>query len=95
MNWNFPDPWNVAVITTWQILRSEDWIAHVFHDEDDGCWQFHGPGESKVEDAAVIALGEMFDMDNSIGELADLPEGWHAWRETPSAPRRRAKTDWH
>jgi hypothetical protein len=93
MDWKFTDPWHVAVITTWKILRSEDWIAYVFHDEDDGGWQFHGVEDSKVEDAAIVALGEMFDRDNSIGELADLPEGWEAWRESPSGPWRRRKSD--
>ena len=94
MSWKFLDPPNVAVFTHRQIMKGEEWIAYVSHDDDDGCWQFLGPGNAREEDASTVGLKEIFDLDNSIGELADLPEGWHAWREAPSEPWRRGKTDW-
>jgi hypothetical protein len=33
----------------------------------------------------------VFQRDKSIGELADLPLGWRAWRSSPDAPWQRAR----
>ena len=90
--WMFPDPPNVAVLTTRSIVYDGVWIAHVSHDEDDGCWQFH---DSRLEgpqtaDAMVVGLGEMVTRDPTLNALADLPIGWRAWREAPTAPWQRA-----
>ncbi len=38
--WPFADPENVAVITLKRILQGGSPILRVFHDEDDGGWQF-------------------------------------------------------
>jgi hypothetical protein len=82
-NWPFMDPPNVAVITTREIVEGRSWIAHVSHDMDDGAWQFigvNGPGSE--EEARVVSLSAMIRLDPTITELADLPLGWRAWRET-------------
>jgi hypothetical protein len=88
MDWKFADPPNVAVFTTRKILNGKDWIASVFHDADDGAWQFLGAELNNSENLAVVALSEVVDFDPSVVELAELPMGWHAWRT--------AKNDaWH
>jgi len=89
--WPFEDPPNVAVIAVRTILDSSSWIAHVSHDADDGGWQFHTnePGPPRAEDAVVVGLGEIVRLDQSIAELADLPLGWRAWRESEHAPWQR------
>ena len=91
--WPFSDPPNLAVIVNWEILRGEAWIAYVSHDEDDGGWQFHtnDPGPPKESDAAVVGLSEMLDRDATLADLADLPLGWRAWRETPTSPWHRKR----
>jgi hypothetical protein len=43
--------------------------------------------------AEFVSLQNTYCLDNSIGELADLPVGWYAWRELPTAPWQRVKTD--
>jgi hypothetical protein len=90
-DWPFDDPPNLAVITIRPILDGSAWIAFVSHDEDDGGWQFHGPDKSDASEAMVVALHRVFEKDNSIGALADLPLGWQAWRDSPQAPWQRAR----
>jgi hypothetical protein len=90
LDWKFQDPPNVAVITNKRIIKSQDWIAHVSHDEDDGGWQFHGRGPLNEQDAAVVSLRSIVELDPSVAELADLPLGWSASRESPDSPWHRS-----
>jgi hypothetical protein len=58
MSWKFSDPRDMAVITTWPILRGDDWIGTVYLNVDDGAWQFLGlSGAGDVSEAAVVGLG--------------------------------------
>lgn len=91
-SWPFADPPNVAVFTSKEILAGHDWIYYVGHDEDDGAWQFHPrSGPASESDAAVAGLGTMLTLDPSIGQVADLPLGWCAWREEQTAAWQRMK----
>lgn len=40
-------------------------------------------------DARVVGLGQTYKRDATIGELADLPEGWQASRTSPDRPWQR------
>ena len=88
MDNNFSDQHNVAVITTKKILDKLAWIGYVTHDKDDGGWQFLENKDSKpdVEDAALASMNNIINIDNSIGQLSDLPIGWHACREAKDSP---------
>ncbi len=86
----FDDSPSVAVITTRGIIDGTEWIALVSLDEEDGGWQFIGPRGARMDEAMVVALSSVFEKDQSIGELADLPLGWRAWRDGPDAPWQRA-----
>jgi hypothetical protein len=89
--WPFLDPPNTAVITSVRIFDEEDWVHYVTHDEEDGCWQFHPfTGEASMKEAAVVSLKGMLELEPRIEELADLPLGWHAWRDSKSGPWMRA-----
>lgn len=84
--WPFSEPENVAVFTSKRILSGEEWIYFVTHDADDGAWQFHPPsGPTPEEEASVVSLRTIFNVDPSTGALADLSLGWCAWRETRSS----------
>lgn len=91
MEWKFQDPPNVAVIANRKIVNGGDWIAYVTHDEDDGGWQFHNREPLTERDATVVSLRSIFELDRSVEELADLPLGWHAWRENKDAQWQRRK----
>jgi hypothetical protein len=90
--WKFEDPENVAVFTSHRILRGEDWIHYVTHDEDDGAWQFHpSSGPTPEGEAAVVSLRSIVERDSSVEELWNLPVGTHAWRDSVNAPWQRAR----
>jgi hypothetical protein len=83
--WLFSAPRNLAVITTKSILEGRLPILMVSHDEDDGGWQFLDGTTPKTKDGRIMALEEIVSRDQSILELADLPEGWIAFRASPSS----------
>ena len=82
-DWPFSDPPNVATITTRQVLEEDYPILLVTHDEEDGCWQILCGTTNDPDDGRIVGLDCMYEKDPSIGELADLPLGWKAWREAP------------
>lgn len=85
-NWKFNDPPHTGVFTTKQVMNGQDNVTRVFHETEDGAWQFLGPGEARREDLAYVCFHHIIDKDPTISELADLPLGWCAWRETATAP---------
>jgi hypothetical protein len=74
-NWPFDDSPNVAVITTRHVTEQGAPILLVSRDEDDGGWQLHTGGPALEQDARVVALREIWVLDPSIAELADLAWG--------------------
>jgi hypothetical protein len=88
-NWPFDDPPNVAVITTRSVIKDNAPILLVAHDEEDGAWQFLPGGPVREEDARVVALRRILDLDPGVAELADLPSGCEASRITPADPWQR------
>lgn len=90
-SWPFSDERNVAVFTSKRIVHEGEWVYYVSHDADDGAWQFHPHrGMTPESEAAVVSLETMVKLDETLRELADLPLGWHAWRETQDADWQRA-----
>jgi len=84
--WPFDDPPNVTTITTRQVLEDGYPILLVTHDEDDGGWQTLCGTSNDPDDGRVVGLDCMYNRDPSLGELADLPLGWRAWREDVTSP---------
>lgn len=89
--WLFDDPRNVAVFTVRSVWEDRRPILYVFHDHDDGAWQFHVDIEPDCGESSVVALEEIVRIDPTIMELADLPLGWCAWREAIGMPWERKK----
>jgi hypothetical protein len=91
--WEFKAPPNLAVITTRQVIRDGGWIGFVNHDDDDGGWQFHCHDRRELSeaDAMIVSLHSVVEGDPTVSQLADLPLGWCAWRETPASPWRRGR----
>jgi hypothetical protein len=87
--WPFDQPRNCAVITVRQIAFENEPILHVSHDLDDHGWQFLTLAHARPEDAIILSLAEIVAMDSSLYQLADLPPGWHAWRQSARHPWHR------
>lgn len=91
--WRFKDPPNVAVIANRRIIFDGDWIAYVSHNSDDGARQFHTSQLEPVSecDAVLVSLQSIVKLDSTVLALADLPPGWHAWRDSKWAAWQRAQ----
>ena len=63
-------------------MHKGELITHVFHDEDDHGWQFHYAGEKSAADLLLVSLKNVVALDDSLLEIADLPPGWSAVRES-------------
>ena len=81
----FREPGNTAVFTTRFVLEGSP-IVLVTHDED-GAWQFHSEEDIiNDDDIKLVSLDEMIRLDNSILELADMPESFRAMRGSKTLP---------
>jgi len=88
--WPFADAPDKTVFTTRSIVEDREPILRVYHDQD-GDWQFHHESDPSMDDALVLALGKLVELDETISKIADLPCGWMAWRNDRSGDWRRAK----
>ena len=82
MNFPFYDAPNTASIICCHILNDGDPILFVSHDEDDGMWQFLCGSTHEMDEARLVSLRTVFDLDNSITDLKDMPCGYYAERKT-------------
>lgn len=92
--WPFQDADNTAAFTTTRVVHDKYPVLLVTHDED-GAWQILCGTTNSPKDALIVCLGCSFDRDRSIGELADLPLGWKARRESKDSPWKREQTSHH
>jgi hypothetical protein len=90
--WPFDQPRNCATFTLRQVMRKEEPILLVTHDAEDHGWQFIGSTGANMKDAMVVSLEEVVKLDLSTLEVADLPPGWQAVRESPDQPWIRSKS---
>ena len=73
------------VFTSHQVMRRELPLLLVTHDSDDGAWQFlNGTETDDAANAMLVHPEHVVEVDPSVAELTDLPEGWMAWRESAS-----------
>jgi hypothetical protein len=89
LKWPFEDRRNTAVFTTRGIVEEGKPILFVTHDQHDGAWEFHTRKTVRLSEARIVALDEIMVRDPSIGEVADLPPGWSAIRDSITSPWKR------
>lgn len=82
MEYPFNDAPNTAAIICCYILEREAPILYVSHDEEDGMWQFLCGKVHEADEARLVSLNEVFEIDSSIGVLKDMPCGYYAERDT-------------
>lgn len=82
-NKKFKEADNTAVFTTKFVIIDKKDITYVTHDKEDGAWQFFS--DDQFDDfesvAKIVGLGEILKIDNTLLELADMPEGFSAYRK--------------
>ena len=78
--WPFDQPKNCAVLTLRQVLEGESPILIVYHDSDDEGWQFVSDIEYTMDDARVVGLEAITELDPTLFQVAGLEPGHHAWR---------------
>src|SRR4051812_47546917 len=83
--WPFSDPMNAVAITTKRVFHESYPILLISHDSD-GDWQVLCGTTTESEQAIVICLGCAYERDKTIGQVADLPRGWSAWRADVNSP---------
>jgi len=72
---------NKAVFTTIKVINGSP-IMSVFRDNDDD-WQFFSNGDELTEEnARVVSLGEILEIEKSLEKvIQNLPKGYEAYRE--------------
>ncbi len=89
MEWPFDQPPNCATFVTRGLIECKNPILFVSHDEDDHAWQFHDTLDAHGDEARIVCLSHVLEIDPKICELADLPPSWVAWRQDENSPWRR------
>jgi len=77
------------VITTRQVMEQGWPILLVSHDADEPRgWQFvNGQGDTDDRASGIpVHIEHVIERDPSVVELADLPEGWRARRDSEGSP---------
>jgi len=86
--WPFADSNNAPAFSTIRVTKERRPILTVFHDHN-GDWQFHCGFIEDNDEPTVFCLGCIYQLDSSVGMVADLPAGWMASRETIESPWKR------
>ncbi len=81
MKFLFKEDKNTMVITTRNVINKCDIITTVYHDNDDGMWQFLGKTQIDETNAVLVSLEEICMIDESVNELHQMPCGYMAYRE--------------
>lgn len=87
--WRFADSADTMCFTSNCVLKGSP-ITRVYHDYD-GHWQFHGDQDADRVKPKIVCLSCIVEMDSSIEELQDLPNGWMAERKSPKHNWKRIK----
>ncbi|MGJ7527318.1 hypothetical protein [Variovorax sp. GB1P17] len=85
-SWPFEDAPNVACFTLKSIMERAKPILLVSRDAESESWQMLTGDAFNMDEAMLVLLKNLVALDASLLELADLPWGWSAWRESPGAP---------
>ena len=76
----FKDSSKKAVFTCCHIIEQSKPILYVKHDEE-GDWQFLCGENHTTEDARIVALQEIINIDPSVSKISNLKRGQTAVRE--------------
>ncbi len=90
--WTFDQGKNVACITVRDVIENGKPILYVSHDTDDHSWQFLTGADLSFDDAMVVSMGSMVEIDSTLLDIGHMPPGFHATRSSISDDWKIAKT---
>ena len=70
---------NKTVITTKYVVNNNSPILSVFYDEDED-WQFFGAEEVGEEDAFIVSVEQILEIDKTLEYVPSLSKGQSAFR---------------
>jgi hypothetical protein len=74
--YRFNEPPNTACISCVHVVRKQQDILYVSHDEDDGGWQFLCGADDHLEsEGSIVGLATIVKIDPEINLIADMPMG--------------------
>lgn len=77
---------NQAVFTTKNVMNNKLTIVRVTHDHD-GSWQFFDAvSTNSFENAMLVSLKNILNIDSSISDVIHIDEGHRAQREEKNKP---------
>jgi hypothetical protein len=80
--YKFKETKNTACFVCDHVLNKERDILFVTQDKDDYSWQFLcGKDDHTDSSIKIISMEEATDLDSSINDLFEMPEGFGAERE--------------
>lgn len=94
-HWSFTEPRNEVAVTVREILEDRHPILLVSRDTEDGTWEFLTGKTFLVENAMLVALHRIVEHDATVCELANLPVGWSARRDSLDCAWTRFRDDDH
>ena len=80
MKFPFQEAPNTACLVCKHVLNKEKPILYVSHDAHDGMWQFLCGGDHAEEDGKIVSLYSAYMLDDTVGQLVDMPCGYYAER---------------
>jgi len=91
----FEDSLNTAVFTTKFVVKDKKEITYITHESEDGVWQFFSNDnfDDFEEVSMILSLDEIINLDKTVLEIADLPLGYIASRETVKDKWKISKND--
>ena len=80
----FKEPLNMAVFTTKFVVIDKKDVTIVRHEHEDGAWTFFSNDkyDNYEEVAKIVGLGEIIKIDSTILQIADMPKGFYAQRNS-------------
>lgn len=84
MNFPFEDAPDTAVITCCHVTDENQPVLHVSHDMDDGMWQFLCGSSHDEAEGRIVSLQWIHAHDPSVAQLANMPCGYTADRDSIS-----------
>jgi hypothetical protein len=91
-DWPFPVSPDVLVLTTKAVAFDGAPVAGVVHDEE-GEWQFLDDPAVDMSDLTIVHFAHVVARRPELAAVADLPEGYEAWRDRDGAWHRDALDD--